>query len=528
MQLLATSFSGAQLSLIISIAVICAVLFAGNAVLVYLFYRKRKRSKLSSAILQQRRDELLEELYHLRQGVLPKKPDEEQAAETAAAEAVAEEPIEEIVPEEVPETLFADVDEEDDDFDESDEDEDDEGETLPEVAADAGSEGDILAVRDMSDAMREKFGFVGDEYLRKRYYVKYVYGFDAKLRSSADEVKDRYKRIMGAFKSYARVNSKMSFRRERVYMGRKTLAHLVFKGKKLCVALALDPAEFENTRYRGEDVSQWKRYSGTPMLLRVTSERRLNNVLYLISQLAASFGAAASGVPAQLKFDLAKKSRNWLFNEGKLKLGILGEAPDLEDSPAELYTGKVLAVKDMSPLMREKLSLAGSEYDNKSYYVRFNYSFEARLRSASNEIKERYLSLINEAGLYKKLNLNTSARGVRLSYRRQTVGLIFFKGKALYVALALEPKAYEETKYRGKDLSAKKRFAATPLALKITSARRLSYAKYLLTRIAEENSIEMNPTPVRRECDLRSMTLHELFAENLVKIKIIGEVPQQA
>ncbi len=67
MLLLATPFSGAQLTLIVVISVVCAALLAANVFLLILFFRKRSKRTLSTEDLQNRREELEAELESLRQ-----------------------------------------------------------------------------------------------------------------------------------------------------------------------------------------------------------------------------------------------------------------------------------------------------------------------------------------------------------------------------------------------------------------------------------------------------------------------------
>lgn len=520
MQLLTASFTGAQLTLIIVVSLLCVVLLAGNAVLLYLFFRKRKRRTLSDLVLQHKREQLLEELTALRQ-----MPD------TQALDDEEEDEDEDVLSEAESESVFAEAEDEDELDDEGENEGENEGEE--EVLAEGGStfNAEILAVKDMSPEMREKFGFTGEEYQRKRYYIRPTYSFEAKLRASSDEVKDRYMRIFANFKKYERVNNKMSFRRERIYIGRKTVALLLFKGKKLCVAFALDPAQYAETKYRGEDVSDKKCFAQTPMLVRVTSDRRFSVVLYLIARLAAENGVSEKEKPDNLEFDLGRRNRNRLFAENKLKITILGEAPDLEDDAEEsdglTMRAGILAVKDMSAKMREAFALVGNEFNGKRYYVRYNYSFEAKLRSAKSEMKERFQSFMDEGALYHKLTAVSSFRNMRLRCRRKTLVQLFFKGKTLCVAFALDPKIYQDTKYRGEDLSGTKRFAQTPLVLKLTSSRRLGYAKYLLTVLAQAEGLEITATPDSLQYDVKTLTRNELFAKKLLKINIIGEVPQK-
>ena len=114
---------------------------------------------------------------------------------------------------------------------------------------------EILTVAKTSAEAKAKLGFESSEYDQKRYYVRYSLGFDAKLRLSGDEVKERYQALMNEISQYKGVKVKSSYRQQRIYKGRKTLGLIVFCGKTLCIALALNPAEYENTKYRGIDKS---------------------------------------------------------------------------------------------------------------------------------------------------------------------------------------------------------------------------------------------------------------------------------
>ncbi len=111
--------------------------------------------------------------------------------------------------------------------------------------------------------------------------IEYVYSFTAKLSWSSDDVKEQYNEIINAFKSYGLKVSR-SWKNDRIYLGRKTYALVLFRGRKLCIAYALNPATYEETKYRGLDVSDIKRFENTPLLIKNTSQRRFGYMLELI------------------------------------------------------------------------------------------------------------------------------------------------------------------------------------------------------------------------------------------------------
>lgn len=529
-------FSGAQLGLIIVISAVLAAVLAVNAVLFALFFKRRKKRKLCSAALQARREQLLEELYNLRF----KTPEDFESEEEEDNEAADES---DYGGDENDEDEDFDVDDnEDTDSDEAGDDIEDvsdrpsdetESDTTTEPTTDGeafSGNTEILAVREMSPFMREKLGFVGEEYDRKRYYVRVRQGFEGALRNSPAEVKARYKGVMNEFARYGKQGVKRSFRQERVYYGRKTLAIIMFRGKTLCVALALDPKEYENTKYRGIDKSDKKRFAKTPMLLKLTSARRLKYAVELIEKLAENSGIVMSE-RTPCKYDLRYKRRNDLYACGQLKIAILGEAPELDisgDAESEYMSRslKIMAVSDMTPNMRTRFGLIGDAFDGRRYYVRYGYGFEAKLRMSDDEIKSRYLNFVNEVLRYKKLTLRSGFRNVRLCYKRKTVGLILFKGKTLCVAFALDPDVYKNTKYRGKDMSGVKRYQNTPLLIKLSSERRLGYAQYLLNRLAENNMLEMSAHPATLDTVPSQTDIGTMFDAGLLKISVVGEAPK--
>lgn len=218
-----------------------------------------------------------------------------------------------------------------------------------------------------------------------------------------------------------------------------------------------------------------------------------------------------------------------------LEMGII--SADDEESLAEAVANadeasefdrrvRIMKASEMSPAMREKFSLVGSEYDEKSYFVRFAYSFEAKLNRADEKVQERYVALLNELALYRGVKIASSSKQQRIYKGRKTLGLIMFRGRTLCIALALNPADYKDTKYRGIDMSEKKRFKATPMVFKLTSSRKIEYAKYLLVQLADAHTLVMNENPEKAEVQFENLSDAELFDKDKLKIYVLGEVPE--
>ena len=273
--------------------------------------------------------ELEEAVQTEEQGEIPSS--EEPAPSLAAEEPAAEE--EEALAEEFAEDDFTD------DFDVEEE------EVPAELAASSdGAERDgvsaaaILPLLPVAPEAEEK----------KKVYIRYNYSFRAKLIQSGEQIQSRYGELADEIKAYAasRVKMSESWKQVRVYAGRNTLALILFKGRKLCIAFALDPAEYADTKYRGIDLSSIKRFQKTPMLLKLTSRRRTIYAKYLFMQAAAKVDAVRGSV-RRTRFSLPYRTTEELVGEKLVKIlssGNVGENTEIVQA-------------DVAAMIREKVSL---------------------------------------------------------------------------------------------------------------------------------------------------------------------------
>ena len=82
----------------------------------------------------------------------------------------------------------------------------------------------------------------------------------------------------------------MSWSKETYKRGRLPIAKLDVKGKALYMWLALDPAEFENTKYHFKNVSDQRIGEEYPMLVKIRSPRSLKYAKELIAKLMEILG----------------------------------------------------------------------------------------------------------------------------------------------------------------------------------------------------------------------------------------------
>lgn len=306
------ALSPTQLAIIIVVAAVAVLIVVGNVVLSYLRHKNTERT-LCTHQLQQKRNELLAHLEEVKRWNKTSPAEEEGGSESENGES--------------PEVK---IDEEDEIVEETAVD----SALAPEFVVPPIPEGanydalyEVLAVKDMTPAMCEKCGLNQTENLNKRYYVKYVYGFDAQLRNADPSVQQHYVSFVNEIGQYKGVRIKTGFYQQRIYKGQTTLALILFKDNTLSVAFALDPAHYAETKYRGIDKSGTKRFADTPMLLKVTSESKLGYAKYLFVQVADANTILLSDDPIERKYDFSPKSKADLFLADSLRIQFMGEAP---------------------------------------------------------------------------------------------------------------------------------------------------------------------------------------------------------
>ena len=140
------------------------------------------------------------------------------------------------------------------------------------------------------------------------------YSFEARLSLSNELTRFAYAKISVFVRSYG-VKLSRSWRGERIYSGRKTLAVMFFKGSKLSLAFALNPADYEGTKYHLTDTSESKRFEKTPALLKITSARKVHYATELLEALFVNEGIpnkkleiAPIKIPARTKKTLIKNN----------------------------------------------------------------------------------------------------------------------------------------------------------------------------------------------------------------------------
>ena len=175
--------------------------------------------------------------------------------------------------------------------------------------------------------------------------LRYDRSFTARLIQSDDELKHWYTEIKNELLSYNKAKPRMSWKRESFRLGRETLAKLSFRGKTLCLYLPLNAAEFEDTKYKVEDVSDSSSNEDTPCMFRIKNERRVKYAIDLIELAAAKYGAERIEHESE-DFYMPYEGIVELINKGLIKRDIKSQAEEsfFRESAAERDAEKEAAV----------------------------------------------------------------------------------------------------------------------------------------------------------------------------------------
>ncbi|MBR7098952.1 MAG: hypothetical protein IKC59_06005 [Clostridia bacterium] len=270
--------------------------------------------------------------------------------EAAVAEAVEEAVAEEVVEaaEEVVEAVAEEATEEDDsdDNDNSDDSDDNDGD---EEAVEAVSmvEDDPFGFAARADASTfvdvkedpEAYKAMLDREARGEIKIIYRYkkSFQSKLAQSQGNVQDYYSELKNALLTFKGVKNRLSWNYEAFNKGRAHVAKMDAKSKTLYLYLALDPAQFVDTKYSIVDVSAKRKYASTPTLIKIKGERKFKHALELIEKLCGEQMELVKTESENVDYRVARMTIDEMVEAGLMKqsAGYIVLTPTEDAVPAD-------------------------------------------------------------------------------------------------------------------------------------------------------------------------------------------------
>ena len=152
----------------------------------------------------------------------------------------------------------------------------------------------------------------------------------------------------------------------------------------------------------------------------------------------------------------------------------------------------------------------------KDFSTKTNYSFEAKLSLAENDVKDYYKDIVKFAKSYG-VKVSRSWKKERIYFGRDLFAVLTFKGKSLCAGLPLRPEEFKDSKYRFVDMSAYKKYQETPFLIKVTSSLKVRHLYELLEALFENAGLKNKKISVG-EVEIGSKTKEELIEAGLIKV----------
>lgn len=167
--------------------------------------------------------------------------------------------------------------------------------------------------------------------------------------------------------------------------------------------------------------------------------------------------------------------------------------------------------------------LVKEDGEAKYIVIKYSKSFQAKIIQSDAVTKSYYSELKNKLLSYGvKSRMSWKCETFRSG--RKTLAKLRLRGKTLSVAFALNPVAFENTKYHVEDISEVKALAETPCLYRIKNDRRVRYAKELIDCVMEQNGVTAVPNGT--ETDYAAMYPYET-TEALINKKLIKELTDE-
>ena len=381
--------------------------------------------------------------------------------------------------------------------------------------------------------------------------IRYSRSIKANVIQADEAVKDFYSAIKNHILSYKGVKSRYSWKFDSFNKGREQLFKIKIRGKTICLYCALNPYEFDKTRYHHEAVDA-KIFEAVPMLVKIKSALALKKAKELVDIEMAKLGIEkdpkfkevdyVSEYPYEETEDLVQKKLIKVLaadvnmvKAAQPKEEEIDEPVEqiIEEPVVEVVEEPIEEVVEEAPVEEPVVEEVAEEEPAEevaptiipSYYdsfgnqidIRYSRSIKANVIQADEAVKDFYSAIKNHILSYKGVKSRYSWKFDSFNKGREQLFKIKIRGKTICLYCALNPYEFDKTRYHHEAVDAKI-FEAVPMLVKIKSALALKKAKELVDIEMAKLGIEKDPK--FKEVDYVSEYPYE-ETEDLVQKKLI-------
>lgn len=155
------------------------------------------------------------------------------------------------------------------------------------------------------------------------FEYKYRYSFLARLTEAGEPLQTYYEEIKNYILSFDKTKSSMAWAHETFKNGRKPVAQIKGRGKKLQIYLPVEASVFENTKYHVENLAKDGKTPQYPTRFKVTSTRSLKYAKEIIDTVMAGYGIAKGELLTE-NYHLPYKTTEEMLNMEKPLVKYIG------------------------------------------------------------------------------------------------------------------------------------------------------------------------------------------------------------
>jgi predicted transport protein len=264
--------------------------------------------------------------------------------------------------------------------------------------------------------------------------------FEEKLATLPEAMRRRYDALNAYLATYERMRV-VTGKKYRTYKsGNVAFLKMAIRGKTLSAYFALDPKEYEESKYVFTNEGESAAYENYPMRLRLSSDRQERWCEELVDVIAEKNGIQK--LPAEVVAELKEES---------------------EEGPFDPFAA----------LKRKKQK-----------------TFKQRLRAGSPALRARYKAIKAKLSEIDRIRIIESNKSETYKRGSKPIAKLTVKGKTLNAYLALPPSEYAETKYIFVDASEIKAYEKYPMRVKISSDRQEKWTKELVDEIIAREGLK--------------------------------------
>ena len=167
------------------------------------------------------------------------------------------------------------------------------------------------------------------------------------------------------------------------------------------------------------------------------------------------------------------------------------EEDDSEDDSDDSEDSDEESADDNSSQGAGSVSVEFDEATKQYRVIKIKRTYECKLSTLQEDVKDYYDTVRNKLLSYN-VKYSKTKTSEKFRFNKENIAILKVVGKQVGLYLALDPKEFEESKYKGKDLSDKKSYASTPFQYKFKTNRKAVWAIELVEMLAKKYNLEAN------------------------------------